>query len=336
MPHPRRRFAVLIPATIAFLLAGCAAPSPTQETSPPSAPTPVLETKAPSAPTTVTHVFDGDCDAAFPSALVIETWGEDARLSNASVALAGVAAVEERGGLVCNWNSTDLAGSANLVVLPTSSVPAEELGDPYCYGACRFSTVTAGLWLSGVVMMPDSDEDSARAAIRALTDSFSSTAPAQPAVTPPASGSWGPVADCDEFLATADMLAVLDQSSGDGFTGNGPAEVAPGLYTATRAVGTSSCMWQGDEGGFGFAMTAVPGAAWVEPDLRAERTVEETTVTGAESAFFLSGPGGTSGELEIFADGNWMRIQPNVRDSSDARALAVRVAEALIPAMPAA
>lgn len=292
---------MVVPALAAvLLLAGCVAPSAPATSTPESNATAVAS-PAPSATPTSTPLarpaaaFGGDCDAALPRDTVSAALGDDVDGGGdgrpvASPDSFAALSLAQLGAISCRWTAP--GATALWATVVPSALISEALDDEpatYCYvTACSFVRDVEGYSFSGVVYPAAATEKAARRAVRDLVAALEeSSASAVPVVRELPAGSWAGAIDCDALLEI-DYRELLGWKRVAAGQLSAAGEAGPGAYASVQAAGTSRCGAHQSTGDYlGFAMQAVPGAAWALDEAVA-RGGREISVDGAQRAVVAS------------------------------------------------
>ena len=298
-------------------LTGCAS---TAEAAPPTSAPPSPTSSAAPEPTIVTKpalAFDGSCEAIVDDATLSDLVGD--QVAPIAQKSERAWAVEVLGGLDCGWNG-DSEAYVWLDVFPSAGLEAQvsaaDEASPYCYGGeipdsrCSFSTVVGGYWLSGIVGVANA------------------AAQSDPVPAQRPDGMWSAPAECSEFAAGVDTMAILGAPfvAAKGSIGG---EVTAGWIAALEVVGDFPCVWETSDHERWFGSELLPGAGWAIAELAGRDGAAPVTVDGALDAVAVPLGGDTTA---VYAtDGvnlAWVSVPADIDQASAAELTAAVMAAA--------
>ncbi|KQX06549.1 MULTISPECIES: hypothetical protein [unclassified Leifsonia] len=286
--------AVLLSAALSGCTTSTSEPmQPVVSNAPAPRPTPAVVTPAVAVPTAPAAAFGGDCSVVATEAEISDATGGPSVLLLPSPADAGYAdwAIRGLGGIRCTW-SNERSDGVWVTVVPVATAGQDiiddvSLGQPYCYGACSFSTTVGDWWYAGVVSTPDDSGIDPMVAIDDLVAAFGARAAANDAVAPTRiDGTWDDVPECEILGERVDTTALLG-SDLEPTPGNVPGEAGPGFYGSLRAADYSACFWEGD--GTMAEIGLLPGAWWAVDEQAALPGAVAVDVPGAVRAVLVPG-----------------------------------------------
>jgi len=316
-------------ATLA--LAGCA-PSATPITAPStlgSEPSPTPSQVPENGKTAPAPVFAGDCGAVLTEAQLTDIFGVSGTVSRSpgGTGEPDESMVDQLGGVVCQWDATDIAGDYHFMlhgsVIPASLIAASAVDLLDCVIGpetfCEYATTTGNLTFSGSLYLKEgSDRATLDNDIQAITGAFASSAETQTNYLPPiqSESAWSLDFECSSVQSL--VLEGVGSPDLPVLEGGYNAYPTPAERTLWGSRDTLACGWLGKHTHPGvryLSFSFLGGAAWA-----VDRSGTPYEIEGVD---FASSSVDGFQTIEVVDGVNWLQVYVTPGHDTEVKAMIV-------------